>query len=357
LNLFRLPLYVPRSLLLLALFLPLGQETSAAPALEAPPRPKEAVAAGCYQNPVYHYDFPDPHVISHDGRYYATHGRGFGFQVLESGDLVNWTHRGTAFEVPWSKEHYWAPEVIKHRGQFYMTYSALHPETRRHDIGIATSPSPLGPFTHRAILVRAGEVRVGVIDTNVFRDRDGTFYLLYSEEEPRRIVMRKMAPDLMSVDSTVIELMRPDRPEERGVVEAPTLIRHNGKYHLFYSTGWFQSNIPDASYAVYRAVSRTVNGPYVKDAKPLLASVPGQVYGPGHQSIVRLPSGEWWIAYHGWDAQNEPRYGSNPIGRSLRIDRLRWKGDTPVMEGPTVTPRPAPRESRRSRRVESCVER
>jgi beta-xylosidase len=298
-----------------------------------------------YTNPVYDHDFPDPFVLAADGKFYAyaTHGRGFGFQVMESPDLVHWTHKGTAFEVPWSKEHYWAPEVIEVRGTYYMTYSARNPETRRHDIGIATAASPLGPFTDRAILVRAGDVRVGVIDTTVFEDRDGWHYLIYSEEEPRRIVMRRMAKDLLSVEDEVTELLKPDRPEEHGVTEAPTMVFKGGKYHLIYSTGWFQSNKRDANYSVYRAVSRNLRGPYVKDKEPLLATVPGSVYGPGHQSVVRLRSGEWWMAYHAWDAQNEPRYGSNPIGRSLRIDRLYWKGDRPSMTGPTVTPQPSPK--------------
>lgn len=298
-----------------------------------------------YTNPVFPHDFPDPHVLEHKGMFYAyaTHSRGFGFQVMESPDLVNWTHKGTAFEVPWSKVHYWAPEVIEFKGKFYMTYSALDPETKKHEIGIATADSPLGPFTHRAILVRAGEVRTGVIDTNIFHDRDGTSYLLYSEEDPRRIVMRKMAPDLMSVDDTVVELVRPDRPEERGVTEAPTLIYRNGKYHLFYSIGWFQSSKKDASYAVTHAVSKSLRGPYVKDEKPLLGTVPGTVYGPGHQAVIRLKNGDWWMLYHAWDNENEPHYGSNPKGRTLWIDRLRWKGDKPVMEGPSTTPQPAPR--------------
>ncbi len=43
------------------------------------------------------------------------------------------------------------------------------------------------------------------------------------------------------------------------------------------------------------------------------------------------------MVYHAWDDQNEPRYGANPLGRTLRIDRLTWRGDTPVMDGPTVT--------------------
>jgi len=305
-------------------------------ALAAPPR--------TYTNPVWGRDFPDPHIIRWKGRFYAyaTHSGPGGFQVMESRDLVNWTHRGGCFEPPWSREHLWAPEVAIHRGRLHMTYSATNPQTGKHDIGVAVASDPLGPFEHKAILVSAGDNRVGVIDTTVFFDRDRKPYLLYTEEEPRRIVMRSMSDDLLSVRDDRTVLVRPDRSHERGVTEAPTLILRNGAYHLFFSVGWFQSNKADACYAVAHATSRSLRGPYVKSPDLLLKTVPGKVYGPGHQCIVALPNGAMWMAYHGWDDHHEPRYGSNPVGRTLRLDRLEWRGNTPVVDGPTVTPRPCP---------------
>jgi len=309
---------------------------SSAAALRPPPR--------TYTNPVWGRDFPDPHIVRWKGRYYAyaTHSGPGGFQVMESPDLVHWTHRGGRFEPPWSREHLWAPELVAHRGKLYMTYSALNPETRKHDIGIAVGSNPLGPFEHKAVLVRGSTNRVGVIDATVFFDRDRKPYLIYSEEEPRRIVLRELAPDLLSVRSDPVELVRPDRPWERGVTEAPTLILRNGVYHLFFSVGWFQSNKADACYAVCRAHSRSLKGPYLKAAEPILATVPGRVYGPGHQCIITLPNGRMWMAYHAWDDRNEPRYGSNPAGRTLRLDRLLWRGDVPYVKGPSTTPQPAP---------------
>lgn len=305
--------------------------------------------AKTYANPVWRRDFPDPFVLRHRGKFYAyaTETGGVnGFQVMESDDLVHWTHRGICFTPPWSRIHLWAPEVIYHRGKFAMTYSALNPDTKKHDIGIATADKPLDPFTHQAILVHGDNNRVGVIDATVFIDRDGAPYLIYSEEEPRRIVLRKMTPDLLKVEDEVTELLQPDRGWERGVTEAPTLLCRNGIYHLFFSVGWFQSDKLDACYAVCHAASRSVRGPYVKTQEPLLKTVPGQVYGPGHQCVVILPGGGMWMVYHGWDDQNEPRYGSNPLGRTMRIDCLRWIKDTPFMDGPTVTSQPAPRIGR-----------
>ena len=55
-----------------------------------------------------------------------------------------------------------------------------------------------------------------------------------------------------------------------------------------------------------------------------------------------MPDGSDWLVYHAWDAVGQPRYGQNPSGRTLRIDRIEWHGDTPRILGPTVTPFPAP---------------
>src|SRR5260221_5294985 len=104
---------------------------------------------------------------------------------MESPDLVHCTHKWTAFTVPWSNVHFWAPEVYAIRREFYMTYSALNPETKKHDIAIAVAKSPLGPFEHRSFLVHAGENRVGGIDATIyFQGQHG--YLIDSEQEPRR---------------------------------------------------------------------------------------------------------------------------------------------------------------------------
>lgn len=296
-----------------------------------------------YMNPVWAKDFPDPHVISWRGKFYAyaTETRGYRFQVLESPDLVNWTHKGTAFTVPWGREHYWAPEVAEYKGTLYMTYSARNPETNKHDIGIATSKNPIGPFEHKAILVRAGDVRVGVIDATLFFDGKQN-YIIYSEEEPRRIVMRKMSADLMAAEGEPIELMRPTEKWEHNVTEAPTMIKRGRKYHLIYSGGWYESKKGESSYCVAHAVASSIAGPYTKTGQ-ILQGDGQKVFGPGHQCVIKLKSGEEWMLYHAWDDQNEPRYGSNPLGRTLRLDRMTWEKDVPHVTGPTLTPQPAPR--------------
>lgn len=295
-----------------------------------------------YTNPVWNFDFPDPHVIRHKGVFYAygteTGKYGSGFQVLSSPDLVRWTHRGLAFTPPWSRVHLWAPEVAERGGTFYMTYSALNPKTNKRDIGVATSKTPTGPFVHRAILVEAGDNKLGVIDTHVAVEPDGTAFLFYSEEDPRRIVVRKLAPDWLSTVGDRIVLISPDQPWEQGVTEAPTILRRDGVYHMFYSANGFETSKRNSGYCVAHAYAPKLLGPYKKTGA-ILAQSPGRVYGPGHQCVVTIGGTDWMI-YHGWNDDNEPRYGSNLTGRTLRIDRLTWRDGMPQPIAPTTTSQP-----------------
>ena len=109
-----------------------------------PAAPVRADDPATYTNPVWDHDFPDPHVIRHGGKYYAyaTQTAGTGFQLLVSDDLVHWTRQPLEFFVPWSRDHYWAPEVAERAGTFYFTYSALDPASKKHHIAVATATSP-----------------------------------------------------------------------------------------------------------------------------------------------------------------------------------------------------------------------
>ena len=66
----------------------------------------------------------------------------------------------------------------------------------------------------------------------------------------------------------------------------------------------------------------------------VLRSVPGELEGPGHCSVVTGPDGGDWIVYHAWDAQH--------TARRMCIDRIEWTAAGPRVLGPTVGPQPVP---------------
>ena len=85
----------------------------------------------------------DPYILLDGGTYYAygTHSPR-GIEVYSSPDLKVWHYCGLAYDKRDGdgRHHFWAPEVYKVEGHFYMYYTA---DERLY---VARSLSPLGPF-------------------------------------------------------------------------------------------------------------------------------------------------------------------------------------------------------------------
>lgn len=313
------------------------------------PAPMEQPAA-TFSNPVWNQNFPDPFILEHEGLFYAyaTHKGPDGFQLLTSTDLVNWKQEGGVGKPEWSNAQLWAPEVHKYKGDFYLFYSALDPASRKRDLAVAKGPSPKGPFklVSKLVLgtkVNSGGSEDGAIDATFYVDEGRPYMLYIREAQPRCIAIAELAPDLSRIVGEETVLIRPDRPVERGILDAPTLVKRDDTYWLLFSTGWFQSWKKDACYQVYAASSKSLKGPYLKQDQPVLTTKEGETISPGHQCVIQLKSGEWWIGYHGWNNEGEPMYGHNREGRSFRIDRLEWTANGPKALGPTISPQPKPK--------------
>ena len=303
-----------------------------------------------FSNPVWKKDFPDPHIVRDRDTFYAfaTHNSPAGFQIMSSKDLTTWQHLGGVNVPEWSDGQLWAPEVYEWQGKWYMFYSARDKVSRKRDLAISVADKPTGPYRFVSKLVlgtqeNPGKDENGAIDPNLYVE-DGNPYLLYIREAPpRSIKIVRLTMDLTKTAGEPRVVLPVDRDIEKGILDAPTLVKRDGIYWLFYSSGWFQSYKRDACYQVWAAKSNNLNGPYVKPEKPLLTTKPGETYSPGHQAIVQLASGEWWLAYHAWDASDEPLYRQNKNGRTLRLDRLQWRKDGPRCVGPSISPQTAPR--------------
>ncbi|MFP5393117.1 MAG: glycoside hydrolase family 43 protein [Gammaproteobacteria bacterium] len=310
-----------------------------------------------YTNPVYPAIMADPFVLAHEGMYYAygtapAPAGGRQFPVLRSSDLVQWESLGHALEPPVGAIDFWAPEVAFNDGTFYMYYSAQGIDAQDHQLRVATSLDPAGPF------IDAGRVLVPdqpfSIDAHPFRDEDGQWYLYYSidflelEGDHRigtGIVVDRML-DMTTLAGEPVTVVRPhadwhlflkDRTMYGAVydwhtVEGAAVLRYEGRYYCFYSGGaWEREN-----YGVSYVVADHPLGPFRRppESEPLMRTRPGHVIGPGHNSFTRTPDGQTWIVYHAWDLAR--------TGRRMCIDRLRWEEGRPLTDGPTWTAQPGP---------------
>lgn len=285
----------------------------------------------------------DPFVLLDDGTYYlyATSSPA-GYRVWTSPDLVNWRLRGHAFRKTgrsFGQRHFWAPEVVKHRGAYYLVYSA---RGRRKSLRLclAKADSPLGPFED--VAAPWCDVGKAMIDAHVFVDADGTPYLYYSldcsENRVSEIWAMKLRDDLMAPAGKPVFCARPSqRWEGPKWNEAPIVLRHEDTYYLMYSGNFYGSR----AYAVGYATSSRPLGTWRKfDGNPILKWKKG-VSGPGHHCVVPSPDGrERFIVYH----THQQRSGGGR--RQLAIDRMRFvrKGRSVriAVDGPTHTPQPWP---------------
>ncbi|MET9887341.1 family 43 glycosylhydrolase [Streptomyces sp. NPDC006430] len=298
-----------------------------------------APAGADVAGPVLDRDFPDPDVVKVGRTYhaYATHGQAVNIQHATSPDLVHWSlvgsdalpHLGQWAEP--TRSLVWAPEVFTNGHGFTMHYTARDRASGRQCIGVALSSSPDGPFrpTGEGPLVCPVD-QGGAIDAASYTE-DGLRYLLWKNdgnccELATRLYLQPVSWDGTRTTGEPVALIGQDREWEGKLVEAPTLVRRDGRYVLFYSADFYG----DHTYKTGYAVASDLTGPYTKASTPLMTtdSFGNTVRGPGGQDVVTGPDGRDRILFHGWSHD-----GSR---RSLYAADLGFADGRPVVRGSKV---------------------
>ncbi|GAC1444156.1 MAG: hypothetical protein NVSMB52_03190 [Chloroflexota bacterium] len=310
-----------------------------------------AASGPSFANPVYRSDFPDPYVLK-DGKAffaYATNGNSENIQELKSSDLVHWADNGDAMPILplWIDKDIWAPTVLRRKdGKYVLYYSAHSKSMGMQCLGRAISSSAAGRFqdsSTKPFFCQTGQG--GTIDPDVFRDDNGKIYLYYKNDgnccgKFTYLWSQQLSPDGLTLVGKSTRLVYNDQSWEGDVIEAPSMVKHDGKYYLFFSGAHWDSS----SYSVGYATCTGPIGP-CKDApeNPIVQYHFGgcNSEGPGGQTITTDAQNQTWILYHGWlgDA-----IGYDPIGgkRVLWMERLDWKNGKPVIKGPTCKAQPGP---------------
>ena len=134
----------------------------------------------------------DPFVYESDGLYYMTgttaSAEASGFDYYVSSDLVAWEYGGPLFRkssADFGAGAFWAPEVERYEGRFYMTYSCLEPERGVLLSCLAVSDRPEGPFEE--LYTPWFDLGFSAIDCDIFVDDDPqhTPYLYFSKNGNR----------------------------------------------------------------------------------------------------------------------------------------------------------------------------
>ena len=255
-------------------------------------------------NPVFPgwYADPEAHVFANEYWIYPTYSAPYDQQTFmdafSSRDLVTWTKHPKILDmadVTWAKRAMWAPSIVEKDGWYYLFFGAndIQNDQQLGGIGVARARTPGGPFKDYLGKPLIDKFHNGAqpIDQNVFRDRDGTYYIVYGGW--RHCNIARLKDDFTGImpfaDGTMFKEITP-----QGYVEGAYMLQKAGKYYFMWSEGgWTGPN-----YAVAYAVGTSPFGPFERVGK-ILQQDPAVATGAGHHSVLHSErSGKWYIVYH-----------------------------------------------------------
>ncbi|HZQ56596.1 MAG TPA: glycoside hydrolase family 43 protein [Acidimicrobiales bacterium] len=278
-------------LAVLAVVAPLVAPTAARAALRLPP-----------------VDFPDPDVITVGATYwaYSTGSAGRNLQVISSDQLLAGASPADPLPVlpPWAVPGLtWAPGVVQLASGFTMYYVAHEAASGNQCIGLATSPTPQGPFAdHAAAPFLCQESDGGSIDPHPFVAPDGHLYLLWKSDDNSRgssptIWSQPLSPDGRTLLGSPVRLLSDTAAWEFPVIERPAMVALDGRYYVFFAANRYDTPQSGIGYAVCTSPL----GPCV-DRSPAVPFVgtKGAVVGPSGPSPFRSAGGAALLGFAAW---------------------------------------------------------
>jgi len=210
--------------------------------------------------------------------------------------------------VPWAKRAMWAPSIVEKGGWYYLFFGANDIQNNEQfgGIGVARSRQPGGPFKDYLGKPLIDKFQNGAqpIDQFVFKDKDGSYYIIYGGWKHCNIAKLNdnFTGFIPFADGTTFKEITP-----KGYVEGPFMFLKDGKYYFMWSEGGWTG--PD--YAVAYAIGASPFGPFERIGK-ILQQDPAVATGAGHHSVLYTPgSSKWYIVYH--------RRPLNDSGRDHRV--------------------------------------
>ncbi|GAA1394237.1 family 43 glycosylhydrolase [Luteococcus peritonei] len=283
--------------------------------------------------------------------------------IARTRDFVTWDYVGPIFTGA-NRPRYatataglWAPDVRYVQGRYVMYFSVTDTTLNEgvdNAVGVATAPTPAGPWTPTDEPVVAPRAHnpgdyFWTIDPTGFTDTDGNQYLYWGSYYGGVHVTRVSADGLSPVGESR-QVAHWDRYEGSSVVE------HDGWYYLMASSANCCAG-PATGYSVFAGRSRSPMGPFLDaDGLDLNASVTGGTtvvtqngntwVGAGHNAMLTDAEGRDFLVYHAID-KDQP-WLTEPFGinrRPMLLDRIDWVDGWPRVNagsGPSDTPMAAP---------------
>lgn len=274
----------------------------------------------------------DPDVVRFGGRYLMYYsvripGR-IGIGIAASDDLTVWKKIGELDpKADYEKKGVAAPAALVHDGKvhlFYQTYGNKERDALCHAVSsdaIHFERNPTNP-----IFAPTGDWTVGrAIDAEVYLDGDTAF--LYGATRDPKMKRQILCVATASVSAGFVReswtqrcdapILEPELPWETKCIEAPTLIKHNNRYFMFYAGGY--NNDPQQ---IGVAISEDGIAWERLSQEPLLPNGPEGAWNhseSGHPGVFVDDTGEAWLFFQ----------GNNDHGKTWFLSKMRiaWQDD------------------------------
>lgn len=303
---------------------------------------RHKVGPNDYVNPILAGFYPDPSITRGEGDNFYLVNSTFayfpGIPVFHSRDLVNWTQIGNVIDRPSQlrfdslgvSRGVFAPAISYHRGTYYVINTCV--DCRGNFMMTATNPA--GPWSDPIWLGFDG------IDPSIFFDDDGKAYIinngppvgppLYSGH--RAIWIQEFdIPSMKLVgERTLIVNGGVDINTKPSWIEAPHVLKRNGKYYLIAAeggTGDYHSEV------VFGADN--VRGPFTPwSGNPILTqrhldrNRPDPITSTGHADFVTTSTGETWAVFLATRPYANDTYNT---GRETFLMPVTWRDGWPVL--------------------------
>lgn len=297
-----------------------------------------------FTNPVYPRA-NDPYVLRDGQDYLYCYTLGNGVAVTRASKLYEIAPREDAavYKAPeegeWSKE-YWAPELHKISGRYYIYVAADDGNNENHRMVVlgAKTDDPTGEYEMLGKITDPDDK--WAIDGTLLV-RSGELYFVWSGWEGDENVAQNLYIAHMKspteLDSERVCLSKPEYDWEKlgsgdglpTVNEGPAILCRDGATYIVYSASG--SWCDDYCLGMLTLVGDDPMDPeaWVKSKEPVFVKAEN-AYGPGHCCFTTSPDGsEDYMLYH---ANLES--GSGWGGRSLRMQKVNWIDGNPVFGEP-----------------------
>lgn len=285
------------------------------------------------KNPLVNGWYADPEARFYEGKYfiYATHSLPYLEQQNQScfvsKDLSHWERVENIIDMsgfPWVKGAVWAPTIIEKNQKYYYIFASndIPHLSETGGLEIAVSDSPKGPFKAYLgkPLVDTFHNGAQPIDAHLFKDDDGTIYLIYGGWSHCNIaIMNDSMTGFTPFENG--EIFREITPED--YVEGPCMFKRGDMYYFMWSAGSWT----DGSYHVNAAVADKPWGPFRNNREIIATQNSAIANGPGHNGYFYLPEyDQYLMVYH--RHRNDEKDGN---ARYICIEKMEMDNNGNIM--------------------------